>query len=605
MRRITLAGLFAVTVLGLAGAAPAAVDGGEVAANDKPLWVKTQGAVVPGQPATLILDGGAARVCWVTLRGGSHRPVTWRFEPNGLRLVLTLLTRADAKAAQWRLTATCARGGTKASATTTIHVPPNANSGTLATHSDMRVELMTNIDSTPPTRRTIIAGKLVTRAGGVVKAPNGVAIRIPARVLTRNSLVSIIDLGRGRYDIKIDGSWRGRVAVTLPLRGKSDAILHRVGGVWVPEGTQRGKETVWVSQLSWFTSLSAKTAQALCLSWSAKQILACLVKKGVKYVNKQLAEWLAKQISDSCVAAVLASAPFGAGAVFLTVFFEPACAGGVAEAPVDVTRYRGHVVQWDGDTKAQKTSWLVTGDLRRNWIPDTATFNCLRDRGTPGPVVLSSSALNRLPDQIGVHASCTPPGGGGGPPPGDGSPPSPPSNLAVSNVTHNSLRLTWSPSTDNVGVTGYNVYLDGSFVATVGVLVADYLGRACGTTYTLGVAARDAAGNVSGRSSITGRTSDCTGPPPPPATVSLSKGASAQGRPGCSSSACRYLAISWANFHGGSHTVVCRASSGDEGGFYTYTVSGGSGSSAVCYYGFPGRTAWVTVDGVESNRVSW
>jgi hypothetical protein len=164
--------------------------------------------------------------------------------------------------------------------------------------------------------------------------------------------------------------------------------------------------------------------------------------------------------------------------------------------------------------------------------------------------------------------------------------------------------LTWSPSTDNVGVTGYDVYLDGAYVATVSVLVADYIGRACGTNYTLGVAARDAAGNVSARSSVVGRTADCPAPPPAP-TVSLSKGSSAQGQPGCSSSACRYMQINWANFHGGNHTIVCRASSGDEGGFFSYVRSGSSGSSAVCYYGFPGRTVWVTVDGVESNKIVW
>ena len=45
---------------------------------------------------------------------------------------------------------------------------------------------------------------------------------------------------------------------------------------------------------------------------------------------------------------------------------------------------------------------------------------------------------------------------------------------------------------------------------------------------------------------------------------------------------------------------------GDENGFGGYTHNGGSGSTSnSCYYGWPGRTAWVVVDGVRSNDVAW
>jgi hypothetical protein len=94
-------------------------------------------------------------------------------------------------------------------------------------------------------------------------------------------------------------------------------------------------------------------------------------------------------------------------------------------------------------------------------------------------------------------------------------------------------------------------------------------------------------------------------PPPPQPVVNLSKGGSAQGQPGCTVSACRFLQVDFANFDGGNHAIVCRASNGDEGGYYTYYRAGSSNSSAVCYYGFPGRTVGVTVDGRESNHVGW
>ena len=43
--------------------------------------------------------------------------------------------------------------------------------------------------------------------------------------------------------------------------------------------------------------------------------------------------------------------------------------------------------------------------------------------------------------------------------------------------------LTWSPSTDNVGVTGYNVYLNGTRVTTVTTSSYAFAGLTCGTTY--------------------------------------------------------------------------------------------------------------------------
>jgi hypothetical protein len=97
-------------------------------------------------------------------------------------------------------------------------------------------------------------------------------------------------------------------------------------------------------------------------------------------------------------------------------------------------------------------------------------------------------------------------------------------------------------------------------------------------------------------------------PPPPPGdspTVSLSKGDSAQGQADCTSSACRYMVVSFTNFSATTHTITCHASNGDEAGFYSYTRAGSADTSAVCYYGFPGRTAWVTVDDVSSAQVAW
>lgn len=68
--------------------------------------------------------------------------------------------------------------------------------------------------------------------------------------------------------------------------------------------------------------------------------------------------------------------------------------------------YANRMVQWDGDTQPQKTAWLVSGDLKRYWIPDSSTFNCLRSSGTAFAGPISVTILNQLPDQTGHSAAC-------------------------------------------------------------------------------------------------------------------------------------------------------------------------------------------------------
>lgn len=80
---------------------------------------------------------------------------------------------------------------------------------------------------------------------------------------------------------------------------------------------------------------------------------------------------------------------------------------------------------------------------------------------------------------------------------GDTQPPTAPAGLAVTGTTSSSASLSWSPSTDNVGVTGYHVYRAGTLVgSTAGTSYTD-TGLSAATAYSYTVKAYDAAGNLS------------------------------------------------------------------------------------------------------------
>ena len=101
-------------------------------------------------------------------------------------------------------------------------------------------------------------------------------------------------------------------------------------------------------------------------------------------------------------------------------------------------------------------------------------------------------------------------------PPADTQAPTAPSGLVAGGATQTSLTLSWSASSDDVGVTGYGLYRNGAAAGTTAGTSTTFSGLACGTAYTLGVDAVDAAGNRSARSSLTASTAACSPPPPPP-----------------------------------------------------------------------------------------
>lgn len=83
----------------------------------------------------------------------------------------------------------------------------------------------------------------------------------------------------------------------------------------------------------------------------------------------------------------------------------------------------------------------------------------------------------------------------------DTTPPTVPTDLSASSITASGFTLTWTASTDAVGVTGYRVLIDGVQYALPTDTSQVVTGRVASTAYDITVQARDAAGNWSAESS--------------------------------------------------------------------------------------------------------
>ncbi|MDG4820656.1 cellulose binding domain-containing protein [Asanoa sp. WMMD1127] len=187
---------------------------------------------------------------------------------------------------------------------------------------------------------------------------------------------------------------------------------------------------------------------------------------------------------------------------------------------------------------------------------------------------------------LGVSSfSATVNGGGTGPGP-DSQAPSTPGQPTAGTVTASSVALSWAASTDNVGVTGYDVYRQqGSGTATLAGSTTGTSFTASGlsasTAYTFTVRARDAAGNVSASS--------------PGRTVTTSGSGSGGG-------ACRvrYAANAWNNGFTADVTVTNTGTSTVNGWTLTYTLPSGQAITSTW-------NATVTTSGsaVTARNISW
>ena len=170
------------------------------------------------------------------------------------------------------------------------------------------------------------------------------------------------------------------------------------------------------------------------------------------------------------------------------------------------------------------TAYTLSGWVRGNyvylgvtggpstWTPSATAYTQLSVSFTTGASQTSAEIyLNGWYAQGTYYAddiSLDGPGGGGG---GDTQAPTTPTNLRSTGKTSSSVSLAWNASSDNVGVTGYDVYRGSTNVITVTGTSATVSGLAASTSYSFTVRARDAAGNTLPGLSAVSVTTDAGG----------------------------------------------------------------------------------------------
>ncbi len=97
----------------------------------------------------------------------------------------------------------------------------------------------------------------------------------------------------------------------------------------------------------------------------------------------------------------------------------------------------------------------------------------------------------------------------------DTTPPSQPGSFAATAISSSRIDLSWTASSDNVGVVAYDLRRDGALIASPASTAFSDTGLGANTSFSYDVTARDAAGNVSSAATASATTMSASNNPVP------------------------------------------------------------------------------------------
>jgi Zn-dependent metalloprotease len=223
--------------------------------------------------------------------------------------------------------------------------------------------------------------------------------------------------------------------------------------------------------------------------------------------------------------------------------------------------------------------WTKAGDQGAAWISETVNLAAyagdtiqLRFVATSGTSWSGDIAI----DDFGLNGTVAP----------DTEAPSNPTSLTAGGPTDTTVDLSWNASSDNVGVTGYDIYQGTTNLGEATGTTAQITGLTAGTFYSFRVRAKDAAGNISGYSNTAsatttggGTSGGCTG-----GVGTFPYGESFEANLGLWSQA-GGDDLNWTRDSGGTPSSGTGPTTGSDGSFYLFVEASGNGT------GYPSKRA--------------
>ncbi len=225
-----------------------------------------------------------------------------------------------------------------------------------------------------------------------------------------------------------------------------------------------------------------------------------------------------------------------------------------------------YTIQWDGSSQTVAVNQQINGGV---WV---ALVSAKRfQAGTAGYARVGNGtgevALSVMADAVRFLLVSD-----------DLTAPSVPTDLAANAVSSSQIDLTWTASTDNVGVSGYRIFRDNVEIGTSATTSYSSTGLSGGTLYTYKVTAYDAMGNESAQSAPASATTWDGIPPTVPTGVAASAVGPQRINISWTASTDNVGVTGYKVFRNGGYVGSSATTSYSDGGLapntgYTYTVS--------------------------------